>query len=83
MGYTYKCLFYSQMFKGDFFRAMTDSWRKLKAFNNSNRSALMSDLSRINSLFVGQLYTDKSHVDFFFTTEPKTVNHYSINHFYS
>ena len=53
----------------DFYRAMAESWKKLKTSNavssfivcsNRNRSALVRDLVSYNSLFVGQLYEDKS-----------------------
>ena len=48
---------------------MAESWKKLKTSNvfssfivckNLNRSALVSELLSNNSLFVGQLYEDKS-----------------------
>ena len=50
--------------------------------SNRNRSALVHDLSGNNSLFVGQLYKDKSltlHARdlIFFTTDLKTVTYYS------
>ena len=47
-----------------------ESWKGLKTSNvfssfivclNQNRSALMRELLSNNSLFVGQLYEDKSH----------------------
>ena len=55
----------------DFFSAMAESWKKLKTSNlfssfivssNRNRSALhvVRELLYNNSLFVGQLYEDKS-----------------------
>ena len=53
----------------DFFSAMGKSWKKLKASNlfssfivssNRNRSSLVRVLLCNNSLFVGQLYEDKS-----------------------
>ena len=53
----------------DFFCAMAESSKKLKTSNlfsssivssNRNRSALMHELLCNNSLFVGQLYEDKS-----------------------
>ena len=55
----------------DFFSAMAESWKKLKTSNvflsfivcqNQNRSALLRELWSNNSLFVGQLYEDKSLV---------------------
>ena len=73
-------------------------WRKveskLKASNlfssfivssNRNRSALVRELLCNNSLFVGQLYEDKSLAlrarDFiFFTTDLQTVNYYTTIH---
>ena len=48
---------------------MAESWKKLKTSNlfspfivcsNRNRSALVRELLSNNSLFVGQLYEDKS-----------------------
>ena len=53
----------------DFFCAMEESWKKLKTSNvfssfivcsNRNRSALVRELLSYYSLFVGQLYEDKS-----------------------
>ena len=53
----------------DFFSAMAESLKKLKTSNlfssfivssNRNRSALVRELFCNNSLFVGQLYEDKS-----------------------
>ena len=53
----------------DFFSAMAERWKKLKTSNlfslyivssNRNRSALVRELLCNNSLFVGQLYEDKS-----------------------
>ena len=53
----------------DFFSAMAGSWKKLKTSNvfsslivckNRNRSARVRELKSSNSLFVGQLYEDKS-----------------------
>ena len=74
-------------FKRDFFSAMADSWKKLKTSNvfllfivcsNRNRSVLVRNLLIYNSLFVSQLYEDKSLVlharDLIFTTDPQTVN---------
>ena len=49
---------------------MAESWKKLRTSNvfssfnvckNRNRSALLRELMSNNSLFVGQLYEDKSH----------------------
>ena len=73
---------------------MTESMKKLKPSNvvlsfiicsNRNRSALVRDLLSYNSLFVGQLYKDKSlalHARdlIFSTTDLQTVNYYSTNH---
>ena len=72
---------------------MAESWKKLKISNmfssfivcsNRNRSALVRDLLSYNSLFVGQLYEDKSLVQrardlISFTTDLQTVNYYSTN----
>ena len=74
----------------DFFSAMEESWKKLKTshvflsfivFLNRNRSALVCELLRNNSLFVGQLYEDKSlalrtRTLIFFTTDLQSVNYY-------
>ena len=73
---------------------MAEIWKKLKTSNvvssfivclNRNRSALVRDLLSYNSLFVGQLYKDKSLMLqardlIFFTTDLQTVNYYSTNH---
>ena len=70
---------------------MAESWKKLKASNlfssfivcsNRNRSALVRELLCNNSLFVGQLYEDKSLAlrarDLIsFTTDLQTVNCYN------
>ena len=57
----------------DFFSAVAESWKKLKTSNvfslliacsNENRSALVLELLSNNSLFVGQLYKDKSLYDY-------------------
>ena len=67
---------------------MAESRKKLKTSNlfpsfivssNRNRSALVRELSCNNSLFVGQLYEDKSLALrvrdlIFFTTDLQTVN---------
>ena len=50
-----------------------------------NRSALVHDLLSYNSLFLGELYADKSlsqqaHNLIFFTTDLQTLNYYSTNH---
>ena len=64
---------------------MAESWKKRKTSNvfslfivyyNRNRSALVHELLSNNSLFVGQLYEDKSlalyaHYLIFFTTDFK------------
>ena len=69
---------------------MAENWKKLKTSNvfssflvcwNRNRSAPVRELLNNNSLFVGQLYEDKSLAlrarDFiFFTTDLQTVNYY-------
>ena len=81
-------------FGRDFFGAMAESWKKLKTSNlfspfivclNRNRSALVGELLSNNSLFVGQLYEDKSLALrardlIFFTTDLQTVNYYSTIH---
>ena len=75
---------------------MAESWKKLKTSKlnvvssvivclNKNRSALVCNLLSDNSLFVGQLYEDKSLVLragdlIIFTTDLQTVNYYSTNH---
>ena len=78
----------------DFFSAMAESWKKLKTSNvfssfivssNQNRSALVRELLCNNSLFVGQLYVDKSlalraRYLIFFTTDLQRVNYYTTNH---
>ena len=78
----------------DFFSAMAESWKKLKTSNlfssnimssNRNRSALVCELLCNNSLFVGQLYKDKSLALrardlIFFTTDLQTVNYYTTIH---
>ena len=70
---------------------MAEGWKKLKTSNvfslfivckNRNRSAPVRELLSNNSLFVGQLYEDKSlglrACDLiFFTTDLQTVNYYS------
>ena len=54
---------------GEFFSAMAESWKKLNTSNvfslfivcnNRNRSALVHELLSNDSLFVNQLYEDKS-----------------------
>ena len=73
---------------------MAESSKKLKfsdlilsflVCSNRNRSALVRELLSNNSLFVGQLYEDKSlalraHDLIFFTTDLQTVNYYSTIH---
>ena len=73
---------------------MAESWKKLKTSDvflsfivcwNRNRSAPVRDLLSNNSLFVGQLYEDKSlalHARdlIFFTTDLQTVNYYLTIH---
>ena len=73
---------------------MAASSKKLKSSNvfslyilcsNRNRSALVRESLSNNSLFVGQLYEDKSLAlrarDFiFYTTDLQTVNYYIIIH---
>ena len=55
---------------------------------NRNRPASVRELSSNNSLFVGQLYEDKSLALrardlIFFTTDLQTVNYYSTIHCWS
>ena len=78
----------------DFFSAMAESWKKVKTSNvfssfivcsNRNRSALVPKILIKNSLFVSQLYEDKSLALFardliFITTYKHTVNYYSTIH---
>ena len=73
---------------------MADSWKKLKTSNlfssfivssNRNRSALVLELFCNNSLFVGQLYEDKSLALrardlILFTIDLQTVNYYTTIH---
>ena len=71
---------------------MAESWKNVKTSNvfssfivNRNRSAPVCELLSNNSLFVGQLYEDKSlalhpHDLIFFTTDRQTVNYYSTIH---
>ena len=73
---------------------MAESWKKLRISNafssfilcsNRNRSAPVRELLSNNSLFVGQLYEDKSLALcardlIFFTTDLQTVNYYSTIH---
>ena len=73
---------------------MVESSKKLKSSNvfsmfivcsNRNRLALVRELMSNNSLFVGQLYEDKSLALrardlIFFTTNFQTVNYYSTIH---
>ena len=76
---------------------MAESWKKLNTSNvlssfivckNRNRSAPVCELLSNNSLFVGQLYEDKSLAlrarDLIFsTTDLQTVNYYSTIHCWS
>ena len=76
---------------------MAESWKKLKTSNmfssfivclNRNSSAQVRELLSTNSLFVGQLYEDKSLALrardlIFFTTDLKTVNYNSTIHCWS
>ena len=78
----------------DFFSAMAESWKKLNTSNlfssfivssNRNRSAVVRKLLCNYSLFVGQLYEDKSLALrardlIFFTTDLQTVNYYTTIH---
>ena len=81
--------------KQDFFGAMAVSWKKLNTSNVlssfvcliRNRSALVLELLSNNSLFVCQLYEDKSLAFallacdlILFTTDLQTVNYYSTIH---
>ena len=73
---------------------MAESWKKLKSSNlfsssfvssNRNRSALVRELLCNNSLFVGQLYENKSlalraHDLIFFISDIQTVNYYTTIH---
>ena len=73
---------------------MAESSKKLKSLNvfslfivcsNRNRSALVGELLSNNSLFVGQLFEDKSlalraRYLIFFTTDLQTVNYYTTIH---
>ena len=75
----------------DFFSAMAKNWKKRKTSNpfssfivcsNRNRSALVRELLSNNSLFVGQLYDDKSLAMrardlIFLATDIQTVNYYT------
>ena len=84
----------SPAFGGNFFSAMAESSKKLKSSNvfsvfivcsNRNRPALVRELLSNNSLFVGQLYEDKSLALrardlIFFTTDLQTVNYCSTIH---
>ena len=77
------------------FCAIAESWKKLKTSNlfslsivssNRSRSALVRELLCNNSMFVGQLYEDKSLALrardlIFFTTDLQTVNYYRTIHF--
>ena len=76
---------------------MAESSKKLRTSNvfssftvcqNRNRSAPVRELLSNNSLFVGQLYDDKSLALrardlIFFTTDLQTVNYYSTIHCWS
>ena len=73
---------------------MAESSKKLKSLNvfsllivcsNRNKSALVRELLSNNSLFVGQLFEDKSLALrardlIFFTTDLQTVNYYTTIH---
>ena len=87
-----KLLQNSQTFGWNFFSVMVETWKKLKISNvfllfivclNRNRSAIVRDLLSYNSLFVGQLYEDKSlklrACDLTFTIDLQTVKYYSTN----
>ena len=77
----------------DFFSAMAENWKELKTSKvflsfivclNRNRSALLLELLSNNSLFVDQLYKDKSlelrtH-GLIFTIDLQTANYYSTIH---
>ena len=78
----------------EFLCTMAESWKKLKTSNlfsssivssNRSRSALVRELLCNNSLFVGQLYEDKSLALrardlIFFTTDIQTLNYYTTIH---
>ena len=78
----------------DLVSAMVESWKNLKTSKvffvvycvlETNRSALLRELLSNNSLFVGQLYKDKSlalHAPdlIYFATDLQTVNYYSTIH---
>ena len=76
----------------DFFSAMAESWKKksnvFSSFierKNQNRSALVRGLLNNDSLFVGELYEDKSlalraRYLIFFTTALQTVKYYTTIH---
>ena len=78
----------------EIFSAIAESWKKLNTSNlfssfivssNRNISALVRELLCNNSLFVGQLYEDKSLALrardlIFFTTDLQTVNYYTTIH---
>ena len=73
---------------------MAESWKKWKTSNvfssfitclNRNRSALVRESLSNNSLFVGQLYEDKSlglraRDLIFFTIDLQTGNYYKTTH---
>ena len=72
---------------------MAEIWKKVKTSNEFRRllcvrieirSALVRELLSNNSLFVGQLYEDKSLAlrtrDLIFTTDLQTVNYYTTIH---
>ena len=70
----------------DFFSAMAENlFSSFIVGSNRNRSALVRELLCNNSLFVGQLYEDKSLALracdlIFFTTDLQTVNYYTTIH---
>ena len=63
----------------DFFSAMAEIWKKLKTSNLFSSFIVSSNRNKSASLFVGQLYEDKSLALrardlIFFTTDLQTVN---------
>ena len=93
--YTCKRMQHSPSIWRGFFSAMAESLKKLKTSNvfssfivckNRKSSALVRELLSNNSLFVGQLYEDKSlalrarNFIFYTTDHLQTVNYYTKIH---